>query len=453
MPNQISTDHSYDMRDRLTAVTHSLNDTVLDFFNYTLDPTGTRTSVGEADGTTTQSSYDSAYRLTQELVSNPSSGVISNSSFTYDPNGNRLTALINGQNTNYLYNSLDQLVSGGTAAYTYDGRGNLTQVNDTVNGISTYSYGTANQLLTASGVSGSAAFGYDWGGACPRRLQARSGATFGMKTPISAMWLGSLIPARIRLPQLVRRISDPVSRDRARPRAITSKTDSPTWLPQRIRPARTPRDTDMTPTGIRSGSSHPPALTLSAAVARRSMTQPDFSTSGRATCLQLPDASSRVTRPPSTLSKITAAYGYVYPIPIGAFAANVALLSTTAGKKAVEGFAAVYADPDIDRTEYVAFSGTQKIPGRVQNLILPITAKFKIDVILGEIKGSDPCLNHPERKIERAAAKQTIFSISATRPLCQNCQMALWNKVDCLVPLGSNVKCGPWTPPLPEPLW
>jgi hypothetical protein len=127
----------------------------------------------------------------------------------------------------------------------------------------------------------------------------------------------------------------------------------------------------------------------------------------------------------------------------------VALLTTANGRQAVLGLATEYEATDA-RTEYVAFSG--RISARIQNLAIPIAGKFKIDIILGGVLGADPCENHAERKIGNAAQNDTILSISASRPICQSCQAALWYKVDCLVPLGSRT-CGyvpSWIPPLPN---
>src|SRR5215210_3163529 len=77
----------------------------------------------------------------------------------------------NGQTTTYTYNALDQLVSAGSAQYSYDGRGNLTQTRQG-GSTATFSYDAANRLASSSGPSGSATYVYDADG---RRVRQTSG--------------------------------------------------------------------------------------------------------------------------------------------------------------------------------------------------------------------------------------------------------------------------------------
>ena len=51
-------------------------------------------------------------------------------SFEYDPVGNRLLEAKDGQITAYTFNDDDQVVTAGTASYTYDERGNLATITD-----------------------------------------------------------------------------------------------------------------------------------------------------------------------------------------------------------------------------------------------------------------------------------------------------------------------------------
>ena len=41
-------------------------------------------------------------------------------------------------------------------------------------------------------------------------------------------------------------------------------------------------------------------------------------------------------------------------------------------------------------------------------------------------KGADPCANHAERKVIRYAYKTLLLGVGASRPVCLNCQAALW---------------------------
>jgi YD repeat-containing protein len=93
-----------------------------------VDPAGNRLGVTEADGSSIAWVYDDAYRLTGETRLGPGGSTISETTFAYDPVGNRLSMTVDGVTTNYAYNNLDQLLTAGATAYAYDARGNLTQV-------------------------------------------------------------------------------------------------------------------------------------------------------------------------------------------------------------------------------------------------------------------------------------------------------------------------------------
>lgn len=128
LPNGITTTYAYDPLSRLTSIEHRRGpQPPLASYNYTLDPVGNRLSVVEADGTTIEWRYDQADRLLEETLHEPD-GSTTQRSFTYDATGNRLAMLVNGEETSYSYNELDQLLATGTAQYSYDGRGNLFEV-------------------------------------------------------------------------------------------------------------------------------------------------------------------------------------------------------------------------------------------------------------------------------------------------------------------------------------
>ncbi len=191
-------------------------------YNYLLDKIGNRTQVTEADGSVIQWGYDSLYRLTSEthclgtcstvpgnapaiLVPGnaaptfvpatttpgaaptsqaPSTNglmdlapgnaqpamyvaaapqtqngmVTSQTSYSYDAVGNRVSMTANGTTTTYAYNALDQLVSTSTGiAYIYDARGNLKIVT---NG-ATYTFDVRNRLTQATVGGQTATFAYD----------------------------------------------------------------------------------------------------------------------------------------------------------------------------------------------------------------------------------------------------------------------------------------------------
>ncbi len=61
--------------------------------------------------------------------------------YTYDQAGNRLSAAVGTNTTNFTYNKANQLVSDGTHTYTYDLNGNLTH-----DGTNAYTWNRANRL-------------------------------------------------------------------------------------------------------------------------------------------------------------------------------------------------------------------------------------------------------------------------------------------------------------------
>jgi RHS repeat-associated protein len=171
LPNGVVTNYSYDIRNRLIGVNHSVGTNApFESFQYTLGPSGKRLSVLEASGTKTTWTYDPAYRLTEEDVTNGSGNPVSTTSFAYDAAGNRTAVTRNGTTIHYQYNALDQLTSAGTVQYSYDGRGNLVQVNDPAAGITAYTYDAANRMISAGMPAGVTAFySYDGDGRLVQR--------------------------------------------------------------------------------------------------------------------------------------------------------------------------------------------------------------------------------------------------------------------------------------------
>jgi RHS repeat-associated protein len=81
-------------------------------------------------------------------------------SYSYDPNGNRLTkTTTQGGTATYTYDDADQLLSEGTTSYSYDQNGNLLGA-----GSSVLSWDYANRLATAQVGSTTASYSYDGDG-------------------------------------------------------------------------------------------------------------------------------------------------------------------------------------------------------------------------------------------------------------------------------------------------
>ena len=69
----------------------------------------------------------------------------------------------NGTTTNYTYNTLDQLVSTGSATYNYNRRGDLTSVTNGTN-VATYTWDARDRMIGASVGGQNVSFAYDASG-------------------------------------------------------------------------------------------------------------------------------------------------------------------------------------------------------------------------------------------------------------------------------------------------
>jgi RHS repeat-associated protein len=154
-PNSVGTSYTYDTLSRLLGVTHAKSGTTLDGASYTVDNAGNRlTRTPLPSGTASTFGYDNIY----ELLSVTQGGT-TKESYTYDPVGNRLTALGGAA---WSYATSNELNSRPGISYTYDYNGN-TQT--TVNGSSTttYNWDFENRLTSVvlPGSGGTVSFKYD----------------------------------------------------------------------------------------------------------------------------------------------------------------------------------------------------------------------------------------------------------------------------------------------------
>jgi RHS repeat-associated protein len=148
LPNGITTNYSYDLRDRPIYIADMKNVQTLTAHTYTYDLAGNKNQVIEQDGNIVAWEYDIANRLIGERWTNPTTNTTVETLYTYDAVGNRLSQDLDGITTTYTYNTLNQLITAGDAQYNYDGRGNLTHLIDVTNAI-TYTYDAQDRLISA----------------------------------------------------------------------------------------------------------------------------------------------------------------------------------------------------------------------------------------------------------------------------------------------------------------
>ncbi len=159
-PNGVDTVYTPNERNQIDLVRHFNSTGTLQSFDYELDNAGNRTKVTEADGSSMTWSYDSLYRLTDEVRRNSSNAMTAQSHFAYDAVGNWDWTTVNGETTEYSYNVLDQLISAGSVTYDYDGRGNLEQITSGSE-VTTYTYDAENRLTNVTMPGVTASYSYD----------------------------------------------------------------------------------------------------------------------------------------------------------------------------------------------------------------------------------------------------------------------------------------------------
>ena len=131
---------------------------------YTLGASGERVKVEELDRTV-EYTYDELYRLTSETITKGKTKTTY--AYEYDNVSNRTLKNVNGVETTYVYNELNQLVSEDGTTYEYDNAGNLVRVVG-AGKTALYVYNADNKLVKATVQQGSnvvvETYTYDYAG-------------------------------------------------------------------------------------------------------------------------------------------------------------------------------------------------------------------------------------------------------------------------------------------------
>jgi len=129
LANNTSASMVYDAASQLTVVANKGMSTDNQYV-YTYDGAGNRTGVSVTGGVTFAWKYDATNQLTNETKSTPAAF---NTTYTYDPVGNRLGKNDSGTLTTYTYDAANQLTTsvsaGSTTTYTFDASGNQAVEN------------------------------------------------------------------------------------------------------------------------------------------------------------------------------------------------------------------------------------------------------------------------------------------------------------------------------------
>ena len=124
-------------------------------FSYTYDPNGNRITQADPSGTTT-SGYDALNRLIQATYP----ATYGTWSWAYDAVGNRTSQTAPSGTTSYTYDANNRLTQAGVIVYSYDANGNLT----TTSAGQTFTWDPFNRLTQASGPGGAVTYTYNGDG-------------------------------------------------------------------------------------------------------------------------------------------------------------------------------------------------------------------------------------------------------------------------------------------------
>ena len=149
--NGLTVSYEYDKLNRLICEeTIDSDSNVVVKYVYTLGASGERIKVEELDRTV-EYTYDELYRLTSETITKGKTKTTY--AYEYDNVSNRTLKNVDGVDTVYTYNELNQLVSENDITYEYDLNGNVVRMTSPTKS-ALYVYNAENQLVRATVQSG-----------------------------------------------------------------------------------------------------------------------------------------------------------------------------------------------------------------------------------------------------------------------------------------------------------
>ena len=163
--NGLTVSYEYDKLNRLISEeTVDSDSNIVVKYIYTLGASGERIKVEELDRTV-EYTYDELYRLTSETITKGKK--VTTYTYAYDSVSNRTLKTVNGVETVYTYNALNQLISENDTTYEYDNAGNLVRVVG-AGKTALYVYNVDNKLVKATVQQGNnvvvESYTYDYAG-------------------------------------------------------------------------------------------------------------------------------------------------------------------------------------------------------------------------------------------------------------------------------------------------
>ncbi len=157
LPNGVVETREYDEQNRLKLLKYVKDGVVISSFDYSLDLVGHRRVVTEQNGRQVNYEYDDLYRLTLETIFNSSGEVERTIEYIYDKVGNRLNKNDSVEGvTTYTYDNNDRLlreelllnnVLVKTIEYRYDANGNTTRKIENGNQETVYTWNKEGRLV------------------------------------------------------------------------------------------------------------------------------------------------------------------------------------------------------------------------------------------------------------------------------------------------------------------
>lgn len=176
LPNGVTTAYTYNDRDFVTGIVHSVSGNVISSVTYLRNVGGEPSRITWQDGSYVLLGYDSALRVIDERFHDVANNLVRHIQYEYDRVGNRTAKVVDGSRTAFAYGAGHRLLSASgaeTHLYGYDVDGRVTRVEQPAL-TADLGYNFAGQIAHASVAGVNVSYTYDAAG---RRIQANRNGT------------------------------------------------------------------------------------------------------------------------------------------------------------------------------------------------------------------------------------------------------------------------------------